>query len=67
MNHTCLMIYDVLDNVMVLEAKFDSTLEDLERNEESRMRMEAVEASRVEEFARIQDKNKNLKRKLRDS
>ena len=67
MNHTCLMIYDVLDNAMVLEAKFDSTLEDLERNEESRMRMEAVEASRGVEFARIQDENKNLKRKLRDS
>ena len=31
------------------------------------MRMEVVKASRVEEFAKIWDENKELKRKLRDS
>ena len=66
LNQTYLVIYNVLDNVTVLEAKHQSVLEDLERNEEFWRRMEATEASRVEEFAKIQDENKELKRKLWD-
>ena len=53
MNQTYLVIYDVLDSVAVLEAKLQFALEDLERNEESRKRMEVVKASQVEKFAKI--------------
>ena len=42
-------------------------LEDLGRNEELRRKMEAVEASRVMKFAKIRDKNEELKGKLRDN
>ena len=38
----------------------------LERNEESQRRMEATEASRVKEFAKINDENEELKCKLWD-
>ena len=67
MNQTYLVIYDVLDSVAVLEAKLQFALEDLERNEESRKRMEVVKASQVEQFAKIRDENEELKRKLRYS
>ena len=67
MNQTYLTIYDVLDSIEVLEAKLQSTLEDLERNNESMTRMEAIEASQVEEFAKIWDENEELKCKLWDS
>ena len=67
LNQTYLIIYDVLENVVVLEAKLQSALEDLEWNEESRRRMEAVEASRAKKFVKIMDGNEELKGKLRDS
>ena len=67
MNKTYMHMYDVLDNVEVLEAKLQSALEDLGRNEESMKRMEAIEASRVEEFAKSWNENKELKHKLWDS
>ena len=52
MNQNYLHIYDVLDNVEVLEAKLQSALKDLRKNEESMKRMEVVEASQVEEFSK---------------
>ena len=64
MNQTYLHIYDILDNTEVLEAKLQSALEDLRRNKESVRRMETAEASRVEEFAKIREENKELKHKL---
>ena len=67
LNQTYLIIYDVLENVVVLEAKLQSALEDLEWNEESRRRMEAVEASRAKKFVKIMDGNEELKGKLRDN
>ena len=48
MNQTYLHVYDILDNAEILEAKLQSALEDLERNEESMRRLEATKASRVE-------------------
>ena len=66
-NQTCLSIYDILDKVTVLETKIESALEDLERHKELRRKMEAIEASLVEEFAKIQDKNEELKGKLQDN
>ena len=67
MNQNYLHICDVLDNIKVLEAKLQSTVEDLRRNEESVRRMEAVEAYQVKEFAKFWDENEELKRKLWDS
>ena len=49
-----MVICHVLDNVAILEAKLQSALEDLERNEESQRRMEVAEASWVQEFAKDQ-------------
>ena len=66
-NQTCLSIYDILDKVTVLETKIESALEDLERHKELRRKMEAIKASRVEEFAKIRDKNEELKGKLQDN
>ena len=56
-NQSYLSIYDILDKDVVLEAKLESILEDLERYEDLQRKMEAAEVSRVEEFARIQDEN----------
>ena len=53
MNKTYLHVYDILDNAEVLEAKLQSTLEDLERNEESVRRLATVKASRVEELPKF--------------
>ena len=39
----------------------------MERNEESRRRMEVAKESWVEEFAKIKDENEEFKGKLRDS
>ena len=66
-NQTYLVVYDILENIAILEAKLQSTLEDLERNEESWRRMEAAEASQAEEFAKIKTENKELNRKLQES
>ena len=66
MNQTYLSIYDILDKVTVLETRLGFTLEDLESHEELQRKMEAVEVSQVEEFAKIRDKNEELKRKLQD-
>ena len=67
MNQTYLIVYNVLDNIAILEAKLQSTLKDLERNEESRKRMEAAKASQVEEFSKIRDENEEFKGKLKES
>ena len=66
MNQTYLSIYDILDKVTVLETRLGFTLEDLESHEELQRKMEAVEVSQAEEFAKIRDKNEELKRKLQD-
>ena len=66
-NQIYLSIYDILDKVTVLETKLESTLEDLERHEELWRKMEAVEVSWVEEFAKIRDDNEELKGKLQDN
>ena len=44
-NQSYLSIYDILDKDVVLEAKLESALEDLERHEELRRKMEATEAA----------------------
>ena len=67
MNQTYLSIYDILDKVTVLETRLESALENLERYEELQRKMEATEVSRVEEFSKIRDENKELKGKLQDS
>ena len=66
MNQSYLSIYDILDKDVVLEAKLESALEDLERHEELRRKMEAAKVAYIEEFARIRDENTELKGKLQD-
>ena len=67
MNQTYISIYDTLDNTTVLEAKLQSTLEDLGRNEELWRKMEAAKVSQVEKISKIRDENEELKGKLWDS
>ena len=64
MNLTYLHVYDILDNAEFWRPSFSTHLG---RNEELVRKKEAVETSREDVFAKIQDENKELKNKLRDS
>ena len=49
-----------------MEAKLQYTLESSARKEELRKQMDVIEASRVEEFARVRDENEKLEGELED-
>ena len=59
-------MYDTLDKAILMEAQLQSALESSERNEELQKQMEAAEASRVKEFARMRDAKEKLEGELQD-
>lgn len=65
-NETYVSMYDTLDKAILMEAQLQSALESSERNEELQKQMEAAEASRVKEFARMRDAKEKLEGELQD-